>query len=489
VKLKMRRLTILYGALIVVTLSIACLLIGTVDILIAMACGLGADGYVLYLSRQKKKMFVGGRFAPLMLVGIVPAVASVVMFFFGYLGSNVIEAAYRTATTTGFSVAFFITTYPILPAAKFKEIEDHFPDNQKAPLVSILVPAYNEQGVISRTITSLLATKYQHKEIIIIDDGSSDLTRFVARGYEKQGVRVVTKPNGGKASALNYGLLFAKGDIVITIDADSMVTRDAVDKIVQAMESDPNNVAVAGNIKILNSRSTLTKIQELEYIMAINTIRRAFALFGAVMVIPGAFGAFKKKAVTEVGGYDTDTQTEDFDITIKLLKTRGAVSSSSTAHAYTEVPSSWKSLYKQRVRWGTGTFQTILKHRDILGNNRYGALHSFVFPIMLFSLFNPLASFIALGAGILMSLTGGFLLFARMMFIFLLIQVFVSLLALSIDAEDSGLAVYSPFFVFIYKQFIDYITLVSVIKALSKKEKKWHKLERAGGLEAINVSH
>jgi Glycosyltransferases, probably involved in cell wall biogenesis len=485
----MRRLTIFYGALIVITLSAACFLIGTFDILVAMLCGIGADVYVLYLAKQKKKMFVGGRFAPIMLIGVVPIVASILLFIFGYLGSNLLDAVYRTVTTTGFSIAFFITTYPILPAAKFKEIEDHFPDNKKAPLVSILVPAYNEQTVISRTITSLLATKYQHKEIIIIDDGSTDLTRFVAQGYEKQGVKVVTKPNGGKASALNYGLLFAKGDIVITIDADSMVTRDAVDKIVQAMESDPNNVAVAGNIKVLNSKSLLTKIQELEYIMAINTIRRAFALFGAVMVIPGAFGAFRKKTVEEVGGYDTDTQTEDFDITIKLLKTRGAVSSSSAAHAYTEVPSSWKSLYKQRVRWGTGTFQTILKHKDIFGNNRYGALHSFVFPIMIFSLLNPLASFIALGAGILMSIYGGVLLFARMMLVFMLIQVFVSLLALSIDAEDSGLAVYSPFFVFIYKQFIDYITLVSVIKALTKKEKKWHKLERAGGLEAISVGH
>ncbi len=350
------------------------------------------------------------------------------------------------------------------------------------------MPAYNEQGVISRTLSSLTNLKYERKEIIVIDDGSTDLTRFVAQGYEKIGVKVVTKPNGGKASALNYGLLFAKGDIVITIDSDSMVTRDSVNKIVQAMESDPNNVAVAGNIKVLNSKSTITKIQELEYIMAINTIRRAFALFGAVMVIPGAFGAFKKKAVIEVGGYDTDTVTEDFDITIKLLKTRGAVSSSSTAHAYTEVPSSWKSLYKQRVRWGTGTFQTILKHRDIFGNNRYGALHSFVFPIMLFSLFNPLVSFIALGAGVMLSISGGLLVFARMMFMFLLIQVFVSLLALSIDNESSGLAAYSPFFVFIYKQFIDFITLVSIFKALTGTEKKWHKLDRAGGLEAINVS-
>jgi len=483
----LRQLTYLYGALIVVTLSLVCLLIGTVDILIAMVCGFGANLYVVILYRQKKTMFVGSRFAPLMLVAVMPAVASIAMFFLGYLGSNWVEATYRTATTTGFSIAVFITSYPIIPAIKFKAKEDNRLDYKTSPLVSVLVPAYNEQGVISRTITSLLSLKYERKEIIIIDDGSSDLTRFVAQGYAKQGVRVVTKPNGGKASALNYGLLFAKGDIVITIDADSMVTRDAVDRIVQAMESDPNNVAVAGNIKVLNSNSILTRIQELEYSMAINTIRRAFALFGAVMVIPGAFGAFKKKAVMEVGGYDTDTVTEDFDITIKLLKTRGAVSSSSTAYAYTEVPSSWKSLYKQRVRWGTGTFQTLLKHKDIFTNNRYGALHSFVFPIMLFSLFNPLASFIAMGAGIMLSLAGGFLLFARMMFMFLLIQLFVSLLALTIDNEDRGLAVYSPFFVFIYKQFIDFVTLVSIIKALTGKEKKWHKLERAGGLDAISV--
>jgi hypothetical protein len=160
----MRRLTIVYGALIVITLSIACFLIGTFDILVAMACGLGADVYVLHLANQKKKMFVGGRFAPIMLIGVIPIVASILLYIFGYLGSNPVEATYRTATTTGFSVAFFITMYPILPAARFKEIEDHFPDNGKAPLVSVLVPAYNEQTVISRTITSLLATKYHIKK-------------------------------------------------------------------------------------------------------------------------------------------------------------------------------------------------------------------------------------------------------------------------------------------------------------------------------------
>ena len=481
----MRRLTIVYGVSVILALTAVSLIIGTVDIYIAVVCALAGDVYVVFLATQRAKNS-GSPFAPLLLVAVVPTCASVVFLFFGNV-TSLFEAVFRVMLTTGFSIAFFISTYPIIPAAKFKAKEEKFPEAHGTPLVTVLVPAYNEQAVISRTLDSLVNLKYENKEIIVIDDGSSDLTRFVASAYEKQGVRVVSKPNGGKASALNYGLLFAKGDIVITIDADSMVTRDAVNLIVKAMGSDPNNVAVAGNIKVLNSKSTLTKIQELEYLMAINTIRRAFALLGSVMVIPGAFGAFKKEQVVAVGGYDTDTLTEDFDITIKLLKTRGAVSSSSEAHAYTEVPSTWKSLYRQRIRWSTGTFQTLIKHKDIFGNQRYGALHNFVFPIILFSLFSPLASFISLGAGIVLMLTGGLMLFAKMLIMFFLIQLLVSLLALSIDNEGNGLALYSPFFVFIYKQFIDFITVVSIFKALTGKGKKWQKLQRSGGLEAIKI--
>ena len=486
--ISIRRLTLALGLLVVASLTLTAIMIGTIDTYLAVGCASIANVYILLLTKRTRKQTSGAHgIAPLMLVAIAPACISTALFFFGFLGTSIIDAVSRIILTTGFSIAFFITTYPLVPAAKFKTVETKLPESSSTPFVSILVPAYNEQGVISRTLNSLVNIKYERKEIIVIDDGSTDLTKFVAAGFKDRGVRVLSKPNGGKASALNFGLLFARGDIVITIDADSMITRDAVDEIVRTMNSNPDIVAVAGNIKILNSNSILTKIQELEYIMAINTIRRAFAFFGSVMVIPGAFGAFKKQHVIDVGGYDTDTMTEDFDVTIKLLKTRGAVSSSSTANAYTEVPSTWKSLYKQRIRWSTGTLQTIFKHKDIFSNGRYGNLHSIVFPIMLFSLFNPFASFLSLGAGLLMTLTGGFFLFARMIAMFLLIQLFVSLFALSIDDEGSGLAVYSPFFVFIYKQFIDIITVISFFKALSRKEKKWHKLQRSGGLEAIKI--
>ncbi len=478
------------GALIIIALLLTAYMIGTLDIYVAVATAIIADLYVLFLYRQKVKKAVSKRrrgAAPLMLITVMPAFASILLFFAGYI-TQPLEAASRAVLTTSFSIAFFISSYPIMLAMKFKKIEENWPvGNYPKPLVSILVPAYNEQGVISRTINSLLNIKYTNKEILIIDDGSTDLTKFVASGYKKNGVRVISKPNGGKASALNYGLLFAKGEIVITIDADSMVARDAIDEIVMVMSTDPEMAAVAGNIKVLNSKSLLTKIQELEYIMAINMIRRAYALFGSVMVIPGAFGAFKKKMVQGVGGYDIDTVTEDFDITIKLLKSKGSVSSSAAGKAYTEVPSSWKALYKQRLRWGTGTFQTILKHKDVFSNPRYGTLHDLVFPLMLFSLFNPIVNLISLAAGAILVSIGSMLVFAEMFIIFLLLQVFVSLLALEMDNEPRELAIYAPFFVVLYKQFMDIITILSLVRALSKKEKKWHKLQRDSGTEAIKV--
>jgi poly-beta-1,6 N-acetyl-D-glucosamine synthase len=480
----------IFAALALVTLGFAIVVIGTIDMYVSGACGLAGNLYVLRLASKKPLIFRLGRssgLAPLLLVAIVPACFSLLLALTGYLGS-LIESILRIMMITGFSIAIFISSFPIVLAIRFKMLESRkVEDDSYKPLVSILVPAYNEQDVISRTLESLMNLKYENKEIIVIDDGSTDLTSVAASWYKKFGVKVLRKPNGGKASALNYGLLFASGQIVITIDSDSMVARDGINEIVQLMK-DPNVVAVAGNIRVLNSNSIVTRIQELEYIMAINMIRRAFALFGSVMVVPGAFGVFRKRDIVGVGGYDNDTLTEDFDLTIKLLKTRGSVDSSSAAMAYTEVPSTWKVLYKQRLRWSTGTFQTVYKHRDAFWNRRYHLLHSFVFPMIILSIFNPIASYIALGSGIALALTGGLFIFLKMELLFLGVQFFVALVALSLDNERYRLALYSIFFVFIYKQFIDFTTLISAFRAMRHTKKQWHKIDRSGGMQAIKVS-
>jgi cellulose synthase/poly-beta-1,6-N-acetylglucosamine synthase-like glycosyltransferase len=482
--------TYLFSLLALVSVSAVTLLIDAPEIYLAAACAFAGDLYLLWLAGRPKADPAEGvsrGLGPLLLVGIVPAAVTTFLAARGGLGP-LPESVYRILLATGFSVALLVSTFPIPLAVKFKSMTSGLTsDHTSTPYVSILVPAYNEQAVIARTLESLVNLNYDKKEIIVIDDGSADLTPSIASWYKKYGIKVLRKPNGGKASALNYGILFSKGEFLIMIDSDSMVKRGAVKEIVGPLAGDPDVVAVAGNIKVLNSRSFLTRIQELEYAMAINTVRRAFSLFGTVMIVPGAFGAFRKREVVGVGGYDKDTMTEDFDLTVKLLKTRGTVTSTATGVAYTEVPSTWKSLYAQRLRWNTGTFQTVYKHRDVFLNRRYRLLHTFVFPMVLLSLFNPVASFIAITGGIMLVLTGAPLLLAEMLALFILIQFFVALVALSLDGGDYRLAVYSPFFVVVYKQFIDFVTIVSAFKATVARKQEWGKLAREGGTEAIRV--
>src|SRR5579885_3019371 len=493
VKTKINRATILFSTVAVGSIFLLIYLIGTVDMYMAAGCAFSATLWLLWTSKRKIRRKELGRergLAPILLVALAPLVGSLILSSLGYMGPPA-ETLLRIIMTVGFSISIFVGTFPLPLAMMFKIQESRQQDGESysysyRPLVTIHVPAYNEGEVISRTLESLMNLKYENKEIIVIDDGSTDLTSIIASWYKRLGVKVLRKPNGGKASALNYGLLFARGEIVITIDSDSMVEREAIDRIVRIM-GDEKVAAVAGNIRVLNSKSTITRIQELEYMMGINVVRRAFALYGSVMVVPGAFGAFRRNETIQAGGYDTDTLTEDFDLTIKLLKTGLQVGSSSTGLGFTEVPSTWKVLYKQRLRWSTGTYQTIFKHRDAIWNRRYGLLHSLVFPMILLSLFNPITSFVALGAGIYLALTGGLLVFLKLELLFLAVQVFVALVALSIDNEKYKLALYSPFFVVIYKQFLDYTTIVSAFRAIFGKSHHWHKIDRSGGMQTIKV--
>jgi biofilm PGA synthesis N-glycosyltransferase PgaC len=239
---------------------------------------------------------------------------------------------------------------------------------------------------------------------------------------------------------------------------------------------------------VLNNKSFLTRLQELEYLVNINIVRRALDLFGAVMVVPGAFGAFKKYAIENTGNYDKDTLTEDFDLTIKVLKAYGAVGASSTATAFTEVPPSTKALYKQRLRWTMGIYQVMFKHRDAFSNARYGYLQKIVFPLLLLSFIMPFAGFVALAAGIVLILSGGLKIFLEMIAIFFLVQLFVVLLSISLDRNDYSLAWYTPFFVIGYKQYLDLITIISIIRVdLLGSRKSWSRTERVGGPIPIKV--
>jgi cellulose synthase/poly-beta-1,6-N-acetylglucosamine synthase-like glycosyltransferase/peptidoglycan/xylan/chitin deacetylase (PgdA/CDA1 family)/spore germination protein YaaH len=263
------------------------------------------------------------------------------------------------------------------------------------PRVAVLIPAYNEEMVIVRTIRSVLRSDYPNLRAIVIDDGSRDRTFDVAReAYPKEiedgRLLVLTKPNGGKAEALNYGLDHVEEEVYVGIDADTVIAHDAVSKLVRWF-ADGRVGAVAGNAKVGNRINTWTRWQALEYITSQNFERRAMDLFNVVTVVPGAIGAWRTGAVKKAGCYPVNTVAEDADLTMGLLEDRYRVIYDDRALAFTEAPANARSLMRQRFRWSFGILQAVFKHRAAARTNR--AMGFFALPnILIFQILLPLVS-------------------------------------------------------------------------------------------------
>ncbi len=349
------------------------------------------------------------------------------------------------------------------------------------PMMSFIVPAYNEEKCIERTIESLLDIDYPNYEIIVVDDGSQDATHALAQRFARRGVKVVQRPNGGKARALNLGLFFAKGEIIVTVDADSLVARDSLHELVRLF-ADPQVMAVAGNVKVLNRVNLLTRLQALEYVRDINIVRRAFDVFGATMVVPGVLGAFRRPVLDDVGSYDPDTVTEDFDTTVKVLKAGSVVQATTIAEGYTEAPETLGDLYRQRKRWYAGILQTLYKHGDVLKNpRRFGFLSGVGFPYILMSIvFVPLVGFIALASGVIAALTGELFQFLTILGFFVLLEALFSLLSLIMDGEDLRLVILAPLFVIGYRQIRDVIRFRAMFEVLFGRKIGWTRASRLG---------
>ena len=264
------------------------------------------------------------------------------------------------------------------------------------PRVAVLVPAYNEEKVIERTVRAVLASDYPGLRVIVIDDGSSDKTLEVARAaFAAQvatgRVLILTKPNAGKADALNFGLQYLSDEeIFVGIDADTVIAREAITRLVPHFLN-PKVGAVAGNAKVGNRMNLWTRWQALEYITSQNFERRALNTLGAVSVVPGAIGAWRTSAVREAGGYHTDTVAEDADLTMALLRRGYRVQYEDMALAYTEAPVNANGLMRQRFRWSFGILQAVWKHRSVFA--RKGALGWVALPnIVIFQILLPLVS-------------------------------------------------------------------------------------------------
>ncbi len=272
---------------------------------------------------------------------------------------------------------------------------DHAGVSDYQPKVAVLIPAYNEEKVIERTVMAVLNSDYPNLRVIVIDDGSRDRTGEVARETFRKEIAqgrltILTQANGGKAAALNHGLEFVTEEVFVGIDADTIIAPDAIRRMV-AHFMDPRLGALAGNAKVGNKINLWTRWQALEYITSQNFERRALNTFSAVSVVPGAIGAWRTLAVKECGGYHIDTVAEDADLTMALLQAGYKVEYEDRALAFTEAPSSAGALMRQRFRWSFGILQATWKHRSAFV--RKGPLGWVALPnIVVFQIMLPLFS-------------------------------------------------------------------------------------------------
>jgi cellulose synthase/poly-beta-1,6-N-acetylglucosamine synthase-like glycosyltransferase/peptidoglycan/xylan/chitin deacetylase (PgdA/CDA1 family)/spore germination protein YaaH len=268
---------------------------------------------------------------------------------------------------------------------------DH-PDYQ--PEVSVLIPAYNEEAAIVQTVGAALASNYPKLEILVVDDGSTDRTAALVRknfGRDRR-VRLLLQTNHGKPSALNHALSEAIGEVIVSIDGDTIVDPEAIPRLVRHFV-DPRVGAVAGNVKVMNRNRWITRWQALEYITSQNLEKRAFDLLNCIPVVPGAVGSWRTELLRSHNGFSGDTVAEDTDLTLTIRREGWKILYDEDAIGRTEVPETVDALVRQRFRWTFGTLQAVWKHRDTAGNPRYGTLGWIAIPnIFLFQIILPLIS-------------------------------------------------------------------------------------------------
>ena len=280
-----------------------------------------------------------------------------------------------TAIVLGLGRLLFMATLALWHRLWAPRREPAALDAKTGPLVSVLIPCFNEEQVIVASVTRILASDWTNLEVLVLDDGSVDGTAQVVREAFKGEPRVtlLSFENGGKARALNRGLAKTHGDIVVALDADTQFPPETIGRLARWFV-DPKVGAVAGNAIVGNRLNLVTRWQALEYITAQNLERRALAALGAVTVVPGAVGAWRRTTLEDLGGYPADTLAEDQDLTLACQGAGWRVEFDSEARAYTEAPDTVSGLLKQRFRWSFGTLQCLWKHRKDLFNPKHPVL-------------------------------------------------------------------------------------------------------------------
>ena len=416
--------------------------------------------------------------------------------FFRYV-DFMLTTLFITAIILGVARLFFLATLALRHRFTAPGRAPPMLDPETGPMVSVLIPCFNEEKVIVASVARILHSNWTRLEVLVLDDGSGDATAAKVREAFDGEPRVTLMrfENGGKARALNRGLEQAKGDIIVALDADTLFPPDTVGQLARWF-ADPRVGAVAGNAVVGNRLNLVTRWQALEYVTAQNLERRALAALGAVTVVPGAVGAWRKSALAALGGYPHDTLAEDQDLTIACQRAGWRVEFDSDARAYTEAPDSVSGLLKQRFRWSFGTLQCLWKHRAALFNRKQPVLGFVALPqIWLFQIFLTAVSPLV-DMAIVWSLVWAIYaqnnhpvewspddlmrsVFYWAAFIFLDLSAGALGMALERRAPWKDL-VWLPVQRFGYRQLMYYVVVKSISTAIRGGQVSWGKLERRG---------
>lgn len=341
---------------------------------------------------------------------------------------NSLSLIYMIGITLTYFIQLIYSGIALGEYVKYLRFSDYrrYIDSSNMIPVSLIVPAYNEEATIIETIKNLLKLNYPEYEIIVVNDGSKDQTlallvekfgmipieqpykksvpsmpiRTVYRTSQHGNLILIDKENGGKADALNAGINFSRYPVVVSMDADSVLEKEALIRIIAPFLQDNTVVAVGGVVRISSGcviqdgeikevrlpKTMLGKLQTVEYLRSFFTGRIGAAAMGMLLIISGAFGAFRKDAVIAVGGYTTHCIGEDMELVVKLhrgLRKAGKpykISFLPDPICWTQPPENLKDLYKQRKRWQIGLINVLLRHRDMAFNPAYGKTGMLMLP-------------------------------------------------------------------------------------------------------------
>ena len=256
---------------------------------------------------------------------------------------------------------------------------------KKLPPVTILVPAHNEEKNIEKCLNSVKKIDYPKNKlkIIVINDGSTDRTAEIVKKFK--GITLINKERGGKASALNHAMKFVDTDLIVCMDADSYPTKNYLKRAVGYFK-DSKVAAVSTAIKIKKVSTISSKIQWVEYVISV-VFRKLFAILECQFVVPGAGGIYRAATIREVGGFDSESLTEDMEMALRLQTKGYKIENCLNGYVYTECPKGFKDLFKQRMRWYRGYLENFKKYFTLFLNPKYGNLGVFFMPMTILWIF------------------------------------------------------------------------------------------------------